>query len=227
MPTEIAYTILLAMLTGSLAFLGAVITRGNLISGFRQTWINDQRADLATILAKATVLSSNESKDWGKDIEAFAGAFSRIRLRENPRKNEWAEVIDKIAELHAELWSKKGEQHDVTVLLKDIDEKSRWPLKENWTQTSKGELAYRRGIWAVIIVAALVAAAFGFLVMRGKDQDKPIAKAPAGAVVNCTPLLSSPAKTLPDAAQCPAAPNTKEALPPPAQATGKSIPDPP
>lgn len=225
MPNEIAFTILLAMLTGALAFLGSVITRGNLISGFRQNWINDQRADLATISAKATVLSSNESKDWGKDVEAFAAAFSRIRLRENPLENEWTEVIDKITELHTELWNKKGAPHDVTALLKGIDLKAQKPLKENWSQTSKGEPAYRRGIATVIVVAVLVAVAFGILVAKGEDEDKPAAKSPASVVVNCAPLPSPPVKPQPDAAKCPAMPNINEALLPTVQDTGKSMPN--
>lgn len=142
-PGDLFVPIMVAVMAGAITLVGSMVTRGNLVSGFRQSWINDQRADLATIAAKATLLSRNLSSDWAGDIEAFMAAFSRIRLRENPDKAEWKKVLDQIDDLCRLLWSKKGHVHDVTQHLATISALAQRPLKANWNKTRTGETLYR------------------------------------------------------------------------------------
>lgn len=171
---DLPLTILLALLTGAIGYLGALSTRGNLVSGFRQNWINDQRSDLATIAAKATIMSGNLSADWARDMEALAAALSRVRLRENPDKPEWSPVIDKLVSLQRQLWDNRNREHDVTNLLKDIDELSRIPLKQNWTKTQEGEDTYRSGLrlagWVLASVIAALVTAFMISLILGSNS---------------------------------------------------------
>lgn len=153
---DVTVPIMVAVMAGAITLVGSMVTRGNLVSGFRQSWINDQRADLATIAAKATLLSSNLSSDWAGDIEDFMAAFSRIRLRENPDKPEWKKVLDEIDGLYMLLWSKKGHVHDVTQHLAKISELAQRPLKANWNKTRTGETLYlivNYGAIACLLVA--------------------------------------------------------------------------
>lgn len=153
---DVTVPIMVAVMAGAITLVGSMVTRGNLVSGFRQSWINDQRADLATIAAKATLLSSNLSSDWAGDIEDFMAAFSRIRLRENPDKPEWKKVLDEIDGLYILLWSKKGHVHDVTQQLAKISELAQRPLKANWNKTRTGETLYlivNYGAIACLLVA--------------------------------------------------------------------------
>lgn len=155
-PGDLFVPIMVAVMAGAITLVGSMVTRGNLVSGFRQSWINDQRADLATIAAKATLLSSNLSSDWAGDIEAFMAAFSRIRLRENPDKPEWKKVLDEIDALYRLLWLKKGHVHDVTQNLAMISELAQRPLKANWNKTRTGETLYlvvNYGAIACLLVA--------------------------------------------------------------------------
>jgi hypothetical protein len=155
-------TVALGALAGAITLIGALITRGNLVSGFRQSWINDQRNDLAIIASKATIISSNLVYDKARDLEAFAQAMSRIRLRDNPDSPEWSYVIPEIEKLHHDLWVNLSRAHDVSTRLRDIDRLSQRPLKDNWKVTSRGELIHVIALVAVgiLIVTIVLYAAF-------------------------------------------------------------------
>lgn len=176
-------TVALAVLAGAITLVNPLVTRGNLISGFRQSWINDQRSDLAILCAKATILSSSGSANWALDIEAFEAAASRIRLRQNPgNASEWKLVIAHIDDLHRELWVNKGRWHDVSVRLKAIQEGALRPLKANWNKTRRGETSH---LVSLIIAAAFIAAAAVTLVrptwisdLIGQSHDEPTIPVP-------------------------------------------------
>ena len=168
-------TVLLGFLAGVITLAGLVVTRGNIISAFRQAWINDQRSDLAIITSKATIISSNISSDMSKDFESFTAAMSRIRLRENPDNPEWSVVLRDIAELRNALWVNRGSHHDVTNLIDAIDLNAQRPLKDNWTRTSEGE---KRDISALkwvramaIVIAILLLASFFVPLALGSEES--------------------------------------------------------
>lgn len=150
-------TVLLGFLAGVITLAGLVVARGNIISAFRQSWINDQRGDLAIITSKAAIISSNLLADSSKELEAFTAAMSRIRLRENPDNPEWTNVLGDIDVLRTSLWVNHGIRHDVTALIDSIDKRSQRPLKDNWTRTSKGEKRDIRALAAVGVFAAIIA----------------------------------------------------------------------
>lgn len=184
MIAEVSVTILLALLAGAITLVSPLVTRSNLVSGFRQSWINDQRNDLATIAAKATLLSSNTSSDWSKDMEAFVISASRVRLRQNPDKaEEWDGVITSIEDLRKKLWRNKGSWCDVTPELESIQSSSQRPLKDNWNKTRGGETQHLAAliVAAVIIVLAVLALAWSAATSRGEKKDT--TNAPSSVVV--------------------------------------------
>jgi hypothetical protein len=172
-PGDLFVPIMVAVMAGAITLVGSMVTRGNLVSGFRQSWINDQRADLATIAAKATLLSSNLSSDWAGDIEAFMAAFSRIRLRENPDKPEWKKVLDEIDDLYRLLWSKRGNPHDVTQHLATISVLAQRPLKANWNKTRTGETLYRVVNYGAIACLLVAVGMLTFNVIARADKAVP------------------------------------------------------
>ena len=152
MPGYEPVTILVGLLAGSVALLGALVSRSNTVSAFRQNWINDQRSDIATISASATIISSNILADTSVHFVSFAVCYSRMILRTNPNKEEeWFEVLENIRELYEDLWNLKGSQHNVTDRLRIIEYLSRWPLKDNWSKTKHGEKEY----WISGLIAGL------------------------------------------------------------------------
>jgi hypothetical protein len=188
MNAEITVPILVAFLAGGITLVNPLVTRSNLVSGFRQTWIDQQRGDLAIVVSKAILLSSNHSSNWAQDIEAFEAAASRIRLRQNPKKRaEWAIVILQINELHKELWDKRGHWHDVSDRLNKLQDEAQTPLKDNWNKTRHGEMVHlvSLGVAAFAIIAAVSALAYS--AFTSKDE-----KDAAGAAVRPVAVLACP-----------------------------------
>lgn len=196
-PGELFVPVMVAVIAGAITLVGSMVTRGNLVSGFRQAWINDQRADLATIAAKATLLSSNLSSNWADDIEAFMAAFSRIRLRENPDKPEWKDVLDKIGDLYALLWLNKGHLHDVTQQLATISELAQKPLKANWNKTRTGETLYIVVNYGAIACLLVAVAALVWNVLSRADNAAPASPAAVCAAGASSHPASPPAANLP------------------------------
>jgi hypothetical protein len=164
MPGYEPVTVLVGLLAGSVALLGSLVSRSNTVSGFRQSWINDQRADIATICSCATIISSNITDDVVEYFQDFSASYSRMMLRSNPKKElEWLTVLTDVDNLHQELWNRKGTQHDVTEQLRIIELASRWPLKDNWSKTKHGEREYWIAalVAGLAIVACLIVAVYG------------------------------------------------------------------
>ena len=180
-----AITISLGLLAAAITLAGALVTRGNLISGFRQTWINDQRSDLAIITSKATIIASDLRYDKTSDLESLSSAISRVKLRENPTKPEWDAVITAIDDLHAKLWNNISIKHDVASLVDRINEKSRLPLKRNWTKTSYGETIY---IIALIAIGAFIVLVIILLIQSMRTTAPAIGN--TAAAVNNPPCTS-------------------------------------
>lgn len=142
-------------LAGLIAAMSAVIGKENKISEFRQAWIDNQREDLAAITAQA--LAYVKEPDVAKQIErlaAFDAARARIELRENPTKEEWAQIRADIGTLRDRMIAVDASAIDASV--PSILAAARLPLKANWTIVKKGEPWYRR--FKNALVVAMIAA---------------------------------------------------------------------
>lgn len=132
-----------------LIIIGVVVVRGTKISEFRQKWIDEQRADLATVMAHASNIASgltNGSTHFAADLLAFDLAANRIRLREKPSNPEWKDVLDQIDAIRPKLLLPANAP--VANLSIDTEQnvlvaKSRENLKAEWTRVKDGEAGYR------------------------------------------------------------------------------------
>ena len=90
-----------AVIAASAAFIGVVIGKEQKTTEFRQDWINAQRSDLALVLALASNARGQSAKTKSEALVAFDEALNRIRLRENPEKEEWKSVLEALDRLRA------------------------------------------------------------------------------------------------------------------------------
>lgn len=138
-----------------MTIFGIVVVRGTKVSEFRQAWINDQRTDIAKLIANARRLDDGGGLKADEYWLAFDDAHTRVALRKNPnpRKKEWDDVLAEIAILRADLMpgaavsgTSVGDRADEIVKLSRV-----W-LKAEWTRVRFGEAGYR----TLILLAAIL-----------------------------------------------------------------------
>lgn len=146
-----------------------IVGRGGKISELRQAWINDQRADFATFGAAALSLAGQRSKDRPADFDKLEGAAYRIRLRENPRKKEWAPVIAHMDAVRTTLLANESTKVDVLPTLVTIGGLAQERLKGDWNKVRFGETGYR---WLLVLLAVLIGALtwMGYGLLTGSDD---------------------------------------------------------
>jgi hypothetical protein len=139
-----------------------IVGRGSKISELRQSWINDQRADFGKWAAAAFALArSQTATSRAADLNTLEEAAFRIRLGENPKKKEWAPVIDKMDAVRVRLLgAAAGTTIDIFGELKDIGDLAQLRLKKDWNKVRAGEWGYR-------ITILFFPMLFGVLVLMG------------------------------------------------------------
>jgi hypothetical protein len=165
-----------------ISIMTLIVGRGSKISELRQAWINDQRADLAAFGAAALSLASQRSKDRAADFDKLETAAYRVRLRENPRKKEWAPVIEEMDTIRAKLLAYESQPIDVLPSLITIGDLTQERLKKDWNKVRFGELGYRA---LLVLLVALVGISFwmGYdLLTRPADDKKPVEQHLTGQV---------------------------------------------
>lgn len=138
-----------------------IINRGTKISEFRQTWINDQRADFAKWGAAALALAGQRSAtSRSADFATLDETAYRIRLRENPKKKEWEPVLDRMDDIRRRLIASPSTSIDIYDELKGIAAESQKRLKKDWNKVRNGEIGYS-------VLCFLVPAPFAVLLVMG------------------------------------------------------------
>lgn len=151
-----------------LAIFALVVVRGAKVSEFRQKWIDDQRTDLATILAESSRWSGSVP---ATDLVPFDLAASRIKLREKPPATggrklwlrltrrtvgpEWGEAIAAIDALRSALAGTPTRSATIAEIQEELIAQSRIRLKGEWERVRSGETGYK----TLLLLAALLAAA--------------------------------------------------------------------
>ena len=153
------------------AWFGHVVLRGTRVSEMRQKWIDEQRADLALVVSRAYILvelgkegpTSNGARvDALGDLEAAA---FRIKLRENPVKPEWSDVIRRVDLIRDFVRSPGPPGTSLSSLSGGIIPTARSRLKTEWNLVRDGEDSYRKAsrhywfwFWALAVLAGIVLA---------------------------------------------------------------------
>lgn len=145
-----------------MAIFALVVVRGTKVSEFRQKWIDDQRGDLAVILAQSGKLAAATAAPTGNDLVDFDLAAARIKLREKPRSNglrrlvrwitfrsidpEWETPIAKIQLIRNDLLTRAvppASGFSMDTLQKELVTLSQIRLKSEWTRVRNGESGYK------------------------------------------------------------------------------------
>ena len=154
-----------ALITAAVTFSGFLISKDLKTTEFRQAWINDQRADLAVLVAEAQAIERHptDQDQVAISLRAFDEAAARIKLRENPKKEEWKRPIATIAELRSKLGSRTDVPASVSSSIGAIFLDAQNLLKVEWDRVRAGEESYRTA--RVVAVWAGFAAAMVILIM--------------------------------------------------------------
>jgi hypothetical protein len=150
------------------AYFGHVVVRGTKVSELRQAWIDAQRQDLAIVVARAHLLLETRKRASAHDelrLKAFGEleeAAYRIKLRENPRRPEWTDVIERVDRIRALVRETDASHDRLPGLSGGMLPAARTRLKGEWDLVRDGELSYRRTArhyWRYVLILALVAIA--------------------------------------------------------------------
>lgn len=188
-----------AVIVGAIiSIITLIIGRGSKISEFRQAWVNDQRADFATFGAAALSLAAQRSRDRAADYDKLEAAAYRIRLRENPRKREWASVIAAMEAVRAALIANETVKIDVFDDLKAIGDLAQVRLKKDWNKVRFGEIGYRALILFFPMLFAVLFLLGYYAVFPDQspfaDQPaKPVEQHLSGSVQLIAPPTTAPA----------------------------------
>lgn len=144
--------------TTLLVFFGIVVVRGTKITEFRQKWIDEQRADLALMLAHSGRVAQGLSPKPEEDLLQFDLAANRLRLRENPNRPEWTEATASIDAIRIRLALAPGATPavvDISVEQDSLINHARMRLKVEWKRVRAGEFGYKLLIYLAAALAFL------------------------------------------------------------------------
>jgi hypothetical protein len=169
LPDQSVGSIVAAIIAGTIALLGLIISKEQKVSEFRQQWIDALRADIAAFIAhvhglhgESLVQHPPEQALWVRAKEHFiplAEASARIRLRLNPKEKESVALLDVLDEIESVFNSPNPEFHTIAALTDKLVAAAQVVLKQEWVRVRSGELIYRIARWvALLVIVALVAA---------------------------------------------------------------------
>lgn len=150
------------------AYFGHVVVRGTKISEFRQAWIDAQRQDLAIVVARAYLLLETQphvpthEEPRLKAFEELEEAAYRIKLRENPRKPEWTDVIGRVDRIRQLVRDPASTHDQLPCLAGGMLPPARIRLKIEWDLVKEGERSYQRTTrvyWRYVVGVAALAVA--------------------------------------------------------------------
>lgn len=190
------------VITAIVGIFTLIINRGMKVSEFRQAWINDQRVDFAKWGAAALALARQQSPTTrAADFTALEEAAYRIRLRENPDKHEWRDVLTAMDDLRTKLIDNPTAAIDVFPDVKAIADAAQIRLKKDWDKVRNGEVGYK-------VLCFLFPALFAVLVVMtvwafrpdlnpfGNEPAKPVEQHVTGAVQLIEPVRVAPPATV-------------------------------
>ncbi len=155
-----------AVIAATATFLGVVVGKEQKTTGFRQDWINAQREDLALMLACALNARALCAEKRGEAMTRFDEAHGRVKLRENPEKQEWKYVLEELERLRSSAFVDQW-QIDLTQYQTRIVELSQRLLKAEWTRVRAGETWFRAAKCllppTVLVVGLALAYGKGFI----------------------------------------------------------------
>lgn len=156
-----------AVIAASAAWVGLILGKEQKTTEFRQDWINAQRSDLAKIVSIASNVGPADTRTTS--MREFDEAFARVRLRENPDKHEWAQVLKAVERLRKSAFEQPSAE-DVRIAGNAVVELSQRLLKTEWMRVRGGEPWFVALKWilppAIALVGWGLAYGQGFIVIH-------------------------------------------------------------
>jgi hypothetical protein len=167
-PDQAIGAIVAAIIAGTIALLGLIISKEQKVSEFRQQWIDALREDIAAVIRYGHcmcrhTLAAQTGLPLAADSvrEDFAGiteAAARIRLRLNPREKESSTLLAAL-EKHLIMVRRESNAEIVSSVTDNLITAANLVLKQEWGRVRAGERVYRTARWAaLLVIVALVVA---------------------------------------------------------------------
>ena len=162
-----------ATLTGSVALLGLILSKENKTSEFRQTWIDELRADISSLLSHLNALYIYASQykndedikydNYKTEIIEANKALFNIKLRLNQKEklsSELISLLDEMEGLYNSVNNKSSKKH--SELENEIITKSKQILKKEWNRVRNGEVVFQsaRAVSFSFAISGVAAIAF-------------------------------------------------------------------
>ena len=168
--------IVAAVIAGTIAFLGLIISKEQKTSEFRQAWIDSLRKEISKLISHANaiegLLQNLPLKHEGvlafvhEDFIGANRAIASVRLRLNPSEPASVRVLNTIEAIEtmfntAVLNNVAPDVHALNTIERRLVDETASVLKDEWRRVKSGELAYQAAkylAFALIVVAILYGA---------------------------------------------------------------------
>lgn len=161
--------IVAAAITGTIAFIGMVVTKESKISEFRQAWIDSLREDVVSFITswRGYLDSKKDGTDLGDDgskikfehsIE-FRKCAYRIKLRLNASQEKRSEHERKLYLLMDEVLTNQDIRTSEETIA-DVSLTTAEVLKEEWERVKSGEKNYTITKSFIMVLATISSSAF-------------------------------------------------------------------
>jgi septum formation topological specificity factor MinE len=162
---------LAALIAGGFSLLSIILSKEKAVSKFRQTWIDELRSDIASLVAHTMEVTANPLvvrfnpdgtadaiqlspdlyprfySETREDSVRLHQSMTRIRLRLNPHdpEPESAQILELLDDLDNALtnFAQEGFLRRIEELTDAIEHAAQPLLKKEWTRVKQGERVYR------------------------------------------------------------------------------------
>ncbi len=158
--------VIAGLFAGVFSLVALLMGKEQKVSEFRQAWIDGLRADVARFISHSHAVkavadtrqaNANVAEDWNRMREDMVGineAEALIKLRLNPNKQHYREILDLLSE-ESKLFRDHNNRPPVEAL-DDVEERlvvaMQAVLRREWIRVKEGEPGYRQ----VKLIAALL-----------------------------------------------------------------------
>lgn len=167
LPKEIAGTIIAAVIAAIISLLGLLISKENKVSEFRQAWIDALREEIAAVIVHAHAIHGaylakfpDNPEIWRNmrgDFVSINEAWAKIRLRLNPDEDPSKEILEALKKYEG-IFLENNTAPDFSKLDeadRELLERTKVVLKEEWTRVKRGERTYRVATWLAGMLVVL------------------------------------------------------------------------
>ncbi|WP_418642179.1 hypothetical protein ACNUDM_06375 [Vibrio chaetopteri] len=169
---ELDVKIVVTIIAAVVSFVGLIIAKDHKISEFRQSWINDFREEISSLMgcvsniaAKFMYTEKNPETNEVNGVKFIESSYElfneahrliyKLKLMLNPKKD--LELINAIDAIESMIMNKDlvADNEHFEKVTEDLYLLSHKTLKGEWTRVKKGELVFQSTKWLLAIAIGL------------------------------------------------------------------------